>query len=93
MMKVYKEIRRELELYDKGMLGKDEIIILTKTDTIDNPKIIDKAVKEFMKLPARPREASGAGGKKPVFVLSLYDDKSIKAFSDALVKLLRSKNK
>lgn len=79
MMKTYKQIRKELESYDKAMLEKDEIIILTKTDIIDNPKIIDKTVKEFTKL------------GKPVFTLSLFDDKSVKAFSDELVKLLRSK--
>jgi GTP-binding protein len=79
MMKVYKQIRKELEKYDKSLGDKDEIIILTKTDTIDNPKVIDKAVKEFSKL------------GKQVFILSLYDDKSVKAFSDALVKLLRNK--
>ncbi|MDQ5971773.1 MAG: GTPase [Patescibacteria group bacterium] len=79
MMKVYKQIRKELEKYDKSLGDKDEIIILTKTDTIDNPKVIDKAVKEFSKL------------GKQVFTLSLYDDKSVKAFSDALVKLLRNK--
>ena len=79
MMKVYKQIRKELEKYDKSLGDKDEIIILTKTDTIDNPKVIDKAVKEFSKL------------GKQVFTLSLYDDKSVKAFSDSLVKLLRNK--
>jgi GTP-binding protein len=79
MMKVYKQIRKELEKYDKGLAEKDEIIVLTKTDTIDNPKVIDKALKEFSKL------------GKQVFTLSLYDDKSVKTFSDALVKLLRSK--
>ncbi len=81
MMKVYKQIRKELENYDESLAEKDEIIILTKTDTIDNPKAIEKAIKEFTKL------------KKPVFTLSLYDDKSVKAFSDALVKLLRVKDK
>ncbi len=79
MMKVYKQIRKELEKYDKLLGEKDEIIVLTKTDTVDNQKVIDKAVKEFTKL------------DKPVFVLSLYDDKSVKSFSDALVKLLRTK--
>ncbi len=79
MMKVYKQIRKELDTYDKAMAEKDEIIVLTKTDTVDNPKVIDKAVKEFSKL------------GKPVFTLSLYDDKSVQAFSDALVKLLRTK--
>ncbi|MCC6323796.1 GTPase ObgE [Candidatus Nomurabacteria bacterium] len=79
MLKSYKAIRKELEKYDKLLAEKEEIIVLTKTDTVDNLKIIDKAVKEFSKL------------GKPVFTLSLYDDKSVKSFSDALVKLLRSK--
>ncbi len=77
MMEVYKEIRNELESYDKTLIEKDEIIILTKTDVEADPKRIEKMKKEFMKL------------KKPVFVLSLYDDASVKAFSDELVKLLR----
>ena len=82
MMKVYKEIRKELEKYDKnldlgneGLSSKEEIIILTKTDTVENIKIIDKAKKEFEKL------------GKQVFVLSLFDDKSIKVFKDSLMKI------
>ncbi|MFH1201159.1 MAG: GTPase ObgE, partial [bacterium] len=58
MAKVYKEIRKELEKYDKklnlekteGLSAKDEIIILTKTDVVEDPKIIAKAVKTFEKL-------------------------------------------
>lgn len=76
-MNVYKEIRKELGVYDKALLEKDEVIILTKTDVIDNAKKIEKAKKEFLKL------------KKPVFTLSLYDDKSVKNLIDELVKLLR----
>jgi GTPase len=86
MMKVYKEIRKELEKYDKnlnlgeeGLSKKDEIIILTKSDVIENLKIIEKKKKEFEKL----------GGK--VFILSLYDDKSVKNFKDALMKILKKK--
>ncbi|MEI7810100.1 MAG: GTPase ObgE [bacterium] len=87
MMKVYKEIRKELEKYDKknnlvdedGLATKEEIIILTKTDVVEDPKIIEKKKKEFEKL----------GGK--VYVLSLYDDKSVKKIKDELVKILKKK--
>jgi len=91
MMKVYKEIRKELQTYDKnlglgkdGLSAKDEIIILTKTDVVDDPKIIDKAVKAFEKLD----HAEGRAGKK-VLTLSLFDDSSIKKLSDSITKLLK----
>ncbi|MFA6257885.1 MAG: GTPase ObgE [Candidatus Paceibacterota bacterium] len=85
MMKVYKEIRKELEKYDKklglgenGLSSKKEILILTKSDFIDDSKIIEREIKKFEKL-----------GKK-VFVLSLFDDKMVKKFRDGLVKILKS---
>jgi GTP-binding protein len=83
MMKVYKGIRKELEKYDKklglgheGLAQKEEIIILTKTDTVEDPKVIDREKKKFEKL----------GGK--VFILSLYDDASVKKLKDGFTKLL-----
>lgn len=86
MMKTYKEIRKELKSYDKklgltddGLSEKDEIIILTKSDATDDKKIIDKKIKEFEKL------------DKKVFVISLFDDASVKKFQDALFKLLKKK--
>ena len=86
MLKAYKEIRKELEKYDKklnlgedGLSQKQEIIILTKADFIEDQKIIDKKVAEFKKL-----------GKK-VFVLSLFDDKMVKKFRDELIKILKKK--
>lgn len=86
MMKVYKEIRKELEKYDKknnlgedGLSKKEEIIILTKTDTMEDPKMVDKKIKEFQKI------------NKKVFALSLYDDASVKKFSDELTKILKKK--
>ena len=86
MMKAYKEIRKELGKYDKSLeLGegdlskKEEIIILTKSDTIESPKILEKKKKEFEKI------------SKKVFVLSLYDDKSVKTFRDELVKIFKKK--
>ena len=76
-MQVYKDIRKELGSYDESLLEKDEVIILTKTDIINDSKKIEKIKKEFLKL------------KKPVFTLSLYDDESIKKLIDELIKLLR----
>lgn len=83
MMKTYKEVRKELEKYDKenklggeGLSNKDEIIVLTKTDIVADKKLIDKEVKKFEKL-----------GKK-VLVLSLYDDASIKNLNDAFAQVL-----
>ena len=83
MIKVYKEICKELVKYDKkldlgseGLSEKEEIIILTKADFIEDKKIIEREVKKFEKL-----------GKK-VFVLSLFDDKMVKKFRDELVKIL-----
>jgi len=86
MLKSYKEIRKELERYDKKLnLGedslskKDEIIILTKSDVIDDIKIIAKKIAEFKKL------------KKKVFILSLFDDKMVKKMNDELAKILKKK--
>ena len=81
-MKVYKQIRKELGSYDKTLLEKDEVIILTKTDILDLNKKTDKNKLEKLK---KDFEKLG----KPVFTLSLYDDKSIKKLMDDLVKLLR----
>lgn len=83
MTQTYKEIRKELAKYDKnlglgpeGLTEKEEIIILTKTDTVDE-KEITKKVKAFEKL-----------GKK-VFTLSLFDDKMVKKLNDGLAKILK----
>lgn len=77
MMEAYTGIRKELQQYGKGLADKNEIIILTKTDLVDE-KTIAKAVKEFEKKT-----------KKTVLTLSLYDDASIKTLSDELVKILK----
>lgn len=79
MMGTYKNIIKELSSYDKSLLQKNEIIVLTKTDVIADKKFIDKKVKEFEKL------------GKPVFLLSLYDDESVKAFMKELAKILKGK--
>ncbi len=76
-MDVYNQIRKELGAYDEELIEKEEVIILTKTDLIEDKKVIEKIKKEFLKL------------KKPIFTLSLYDDESVKELIDGLVKLLR----
>lgn len=75
-MTVYKQIRKELGAYDKTLLEKDEIIVLTKTDMVTE-KVVDKVKKEFEKL------------GKPVLTLTLYDNASIKAFMKELAKELK----
>ena len=67
-----------LEQYDKELAAKEEIIILTKTDLVDE-KTLKKAQKEL------------AVFKSRLFSLSIYDTDALKDFSDALVKLLRKK--
>ena len=82
MMKVYKEIRKELETYGHGLEEKEEIILLSKTDVLPDDtrdEVVAKKVKEFEKL-----------GKK-VYSISLYDDAAVKQFSDDLLKYLRAK--
>ncbi len=74
---VYKKIRKELGAYDKSLLEKDEIIVLTKTDVVEDSKIIEKTKKEFEKL------------GNPILTLSLYDDTSVRAFMKELAKLLK----
>lgn len=88
MMKSYKEIRKELEKYDKnlslkedGLASKEEIIILTKTDVIGDHKVITKKIAEFRKL--------APASKGGVFTISLFDDKMIKEFKNELVKILK----
>jgi GTP-binding protein len=76
---IYKTVRDELKSYDKELVEKDEIIVLTKTDVVDAKKIA-KATKAL--------EAK----KAKIFTVSILDDKSIKKFADSLAKLLKKKS-
>ncbi|MEK7581993.1 MAG: GTPase ObgE [Patescibacteria group bacterium] len=76
VMSAYKTVRSELNKYDKILSDKDEVVILTKKDTVDEKTLISK-MKKIKKL--NPK----------IFALSLYDDVSSKEVSDGLVKLLR----
>ncbi len=72
----YNMVRDELKKYDKGMLDKMEIILITKTDTID-PKDLKKMVTAFKKK------------SDHVLTVSILDDASVKELSDELVKILK----
>lgn len=74
----YTTIRTELENHDKELAEKDEIIIFTKSDEID-----EKTLKEKLKSMAKITKG------KETFVVSAYDDASIKEMGDRLVKYLR----
>lgn len=77
MMATYKEIRKELENFGQGLAEKEEIIVLTKTDTVDDKKIKSE-VKKFEKLK----------NVKQVLTLSLYDDAQVETFKHELSKIL-----
>ena len=76
MMKAYETVRSELEKFDPSLLEKEEIILLTKTDVVDELRIASE-LKKFKKL------------GKPVFAVTLFDDAVIKKFRDEMVKILQ----
>ena len=73
----YKTVRSELAEYDKDLLEKTEIIVLTKTDVVEDEKKITKIktkMKKFSPL---------------VYTVSIYDDVSLKSLQDNLLKVMR----
>lgn len=77
MMKSYETIRDELSRFNDYLVEKEEIILLTKTDIVDE-SIIKTTIKKFEKT-----------GKK-VFVVTLFDENGIKDFKDQLIKILKN---
>ena len=77
IVKTYKIIRKELEEFDKTLLEKKEIVLLTKTDVIEDKKKLDSIIKDMKKIVSE------------VKTISLYDNDSIKEFRDFLIKELK----
>ena len=73
MMEVYEQIRGELKNYDAELAEKKEIIVLSKSDLVDDTVAMKKK-KEFEKL------------GREVLLLSAYDDASVKNFVKAINK-------
>ncbi len=76
MVQAYKTIRAELEKYGNNLSEKEEIILLTKSDTVSD-EIVQKAEKDFKKI------------NKNIFSISLFDDEAVKDFSDKLIGFLK----
>jgi GTP-binding protein len=80
VVSAYKVIRKELEDYNPELAEKEEVVILTKTDMVDE-KTLEKAEKKISKL------------NKNVLSATVLDDKSIKTLKDDLIKILRKVEK
>lgn len=75
--KAYKTIRTELGAYNKDLLKKEEIVILTKVDSAKSDKELKDKIKELTK-----------ASKKDVIPLSLFDNDSIDNFTAQLSDIL-----
>ncbi|MBP6948622.1 MAG: GTPase ObgE [Candidatus Pacebacteria bacterium] len=75
--KVYTTIREELGKYDKKLLDREEVIVLSKVDTVD-----EKTCKEKIKALEKVSKS------KSIVTLSLYEDATIKNFGDMLIQTL-----
>ena len=72
----YKIVRKELGQYDKTLLKKKEIVLLTKTDMLDKIPV-DDIVKKMKEV------------NPDVYTVSMYDNEAIKVTRDRLVKEIR----
>ena len=68
----YKIVRKELGQYDKTLLDKKEVVILTKTDMLDEASVAN-VIKQMKKI------------NPNVYTVSVYDDEAIKAVRDGLI--------
>lgn len=73
----YKVIRKELKAFDSGLMEKDEVIIVTKSDLIDE-KTLKSKIKELKST------------KKKIVSVSVLDDESIKSLKKALIDAVNS---
>jgi len=76
----YKKVRNELTRFDTTLQDKEEWIILTKKDLVEQA-VIDDVLKAI------------DTDKNRVFVITEYDDETIKVLQDALVKHLKEGTK
>ncbi len=73
-VEVYKTIRNELKQFDTELLEKNEIIVLTKTDLVEDKAKIKEIIEKMKKF------------SDTVLTVSLYDDESLKSISKSLIK-------
>jgi len=77
LVSTYKTIRKELEAYNKAILDKPEIIVLTKSDLISEKE----AKKQITKLKSI---------KKEVLVVSIINDQQLDELKSYLIKFVKS---
>jgi GTP-binding protein len=75
--KAYKTIREELGKYDKELIKREELVVLSKSDSTTKEECAKK-VKELKK----------ASKQEPI-ILSLFEDEKVKNFGDELIKKLK----
>lgn len=75
IVSAYKTVRQEIEKFDKEILNKREVVILTKTDLVDSKALVE-AVKEIQKI------------NPNVLTVTVYDDESLKKLKDSILKFL-----
>jgi len=75
-LKDYKIIRQEFKNYNKVLLEKREIILLTKVDLVNEEKLNDIMKKLKSK-------------SENIYKISVYDDKSVAVFKDELLRIYK----
>lgn len=78
VLDAYNTIHKEVVEFGNGLAEKDEIILLTKTDLVDDARIAE--AKAQLKKTGRE-----------IYAISVIDEESIKNFRDILIKKLREK--
>jgi GTP-binding protein len=73
----YGAIRKELETFSPELMGKREVVVLSKTDLLSPDELAEKV--------AALKKVSGA----EVYELSIIDDEVLKTFSDSLIREIR----
>ena len=77
LVEVYETIRKELKAFDKDVAKKPEYVIFTKSDMIPKEDIEKKI------------ETLSGKINRHYFVVSVFDDETVKKLSDGILKLLR----
>lgn len=76
----YRTVRDELDRYSHELSSKPELIVITKSDAV-TPEELEEKKKKLTQATDAPTD---------ILTVSIYDDLSLKAFSDTLAKRFRS---
>ena len=71
---IYNTVRDEFGEFDKSLLEKEEVILLTKIDLVDK-RVVDSKIKELKKL------------NKKVFAITIYDENSLENLKNIITQV------